>query len=154
MARIDRSECFCMDMEWYGVDRNGNIAVFCSAGEGYLPEFVCEDAERTDELMEYFDTIEKITDSSLFFKSIERAEQVAREFSDKGLYYFDSDDGTRFGIATLHEYYTKSSAPLRPLEYERLPEHIRDLIGHNRMDVEDFSAIHVLHVKHAYEVRI
>ena len=109
MARIDRSECFCMDMEWYGVDRNGNIAVFCSAGEGYLPEFVCEDAERTDELMEYFDTIEKITDSSLFFKSIERAEQVAREFSDKGLYYFDSDDGTRFGIATLHEYYTKRS---------------------------------------------
>ena len=50
MARIDRSECFCMDMEWYGVDRNGNIAVFCSAGEGYLPEFVCEDAERTDEI--------------------------------------------------------------------------------------------------------
>ena len=154
MARIDRSECFCMDMEWYGVDRNGNIAVFCSAGEGYLPEFVCEDAERTEELMEYFDTVEKITDSSLFFKSIERAEQVAREFSDKGLYYFDSDDGTRFGIATLHEYYTKRSAPLRPLEYERLPEHIRDLLGHNRMDVEDFSATHALHVKHAYEVRI
>ena len=122
MARIDRSECFCMDMEWYGVDRNGNIAVFCSAGEGYLPEFVCEDAERAEELMEYFDTVEKITDSSLFFKSIERAEQVAREFSDKGLYYFDSDDGTRFGIATLHEYYTKRSAPLRPLEYERLPD--------------------------------
>ena len=90
MARIDRSECFCMDMEWYGVDRNGNIAVFCSAGEGYLPEFVCEDVERAEELMEYFDTVEKITDSSLFFKSIERAEQVAREFSDKGLYYFDS----------------------------------------------------------------
>lgn len=59
MARIDRSECFCMDMEWYGVDRNGNIAVFCSAGEGYLPEFVCEDAERAEELMEYFDTVEK-----------------------------------------------------------------------------------------------
>ena len=60
MARIDRSECFCMDMEWYGVDRNGNIAVFCSAGEGYLPEFVCEDAERAEELMEYFDTVEKL----------------------------------------------------------------------------------------------
>ena len=43
---------------------------------------------------------------------------------------------------------------VRPLEYERLPEHTRDLLGHNRMDVEDFSAIHVLHVKHAYEVCI
>ena len=116
---------------------------------------MCEDAERAEELMEYFDTVEKITDSSLFFKSIERAEQVAREFSDKGLYYFDSDDGTRFGIATLHEYYTKLPPRLRPIgSNERLPEHIRDLLGHNRMDVEDFSAIHVLHVKHAYEVRI
>lgn len=87
MSRIDSSECFCMDMEWYGVDKKGNIAVFCSSGEGYLPEFVCEDVERAEELMEYFDIAEKITDSALFFKSIERAEQVAREFSDKGLYY-------------------------------------------------------------------
>lgn len=39
MSRISSSECFNMDMEWYGVDRQGNIAVFCSAGEGYLPEF-------------------------------------------------------------------------------------------------------------------
>lgn len=52
MSRIDSSECFCMDMEWYGVDKKGNIAVFCSAGEGYLPEFVCEDVERAEELME------------------------------------------------------------------------------------------------------
>lgn len=107
-----------------------------------------------DNKMEDFDTAEKITDSALFFKSIEQAEQVARGFSDKGLYYFDSDDGTRFGVAMLHEYYTKRSAPLRPLEYEKLPEHIKDLLGHNHMDVEDFSAIHILHVKHAYEVRI
>ena len=118
MSRIDSGECFCMDMEWYGVDKKGNIAVFCSAGKGYLPEFVCEDVERAEELMEYFDTVEKITESTLFFKS------------------------------------TKRSAPLRPLEYERLPEHIRDILGHNRMDVEDFSATHALHVKHAYEVRI
>ena len=39
MSRISSSECFNMDMEWYGVDRQGNIAVSCSAGEGYLPEF-------------------------------------------------------------------------------------------------------------------
>ena len=84
MARIDRSECFCMDMEWYGVDRNGNIAVFCSAGEGYLPEFVCEDAERTDELMEYFDTIEKITDSSLFFNQSNGQSRSQGNFLTKG----------------------------------------------------------------------
>ena len=42
-----------MDMDWYAVDRQGNIAVFCSVGEGYLPEFVCEDVERVDKLMEW-----------------------------------------------------------------------------------------------------
>ena len=62
--------------------------------------------------------------------------------------------GSEMCIRDSHEYYTKRSAPLRPLEYERLPEHIRDILGHNRMDVEDFSATHALHVKHAYEVRI
>lgn len=151
MSRITRGECFCMDMEWYGVDKRGNIAVFCSAGEGYLPEFVCENGERADALIDYFETAEKITQSILFFKSIEYAEQAARNFSDKGLYYFDSDDGTKYGICTLHEYYTKLSAPKKPLKHEMLPEHIRALLKYNFMDVEDFSSECTVHVKHAYE---
>lgn len=52
MSRIEAGECEHMDMEWYGIDRQGNIAVFCSGGEGNLPEFVCENVERADELME------------------------------------------------------------------------------------------------------
>lgn len=151
MSRIDASECCCMDMEWYGIDKKGNIAVFCSAGEGNLPEFVCENEERADELMEYFETVPQSTSSILFFKSIERAEQVAREFSDRGLYYFDSDDGTQFGICILHEYYTKLSAPQEPLKYELLPDHIKELLKYNFMEVEDFSTVNTVHVKHAYE---
>lgn len=151
MARISAGACFCMDMEWYGVDRQGDIAVFCSAGEGYLPEFVCEDEERADELIEYFDRIAGMTDSVLLFKETERAEQVARAFSDKGLYYFDSDDGTRLGICTLHEYYTKHSYPQKPLKYEALPGHIRELLKPNFMDIEDFALEDQIHVKHAYE---
>lgn len=54
MSRIGSEECFVMDMEWYGVDRRGNIAVFCSTGEGCIPEFVCEDRERAEALIEYF----------------------------------------------------------------------------------------------------
>ena len=151
MARITAGECFSMDMEWYGVDKKGNIAVFCSAGEGYLPEFVCEDEERADELIEYFEILGKTTGSTLLFKGIERHEQVARDFSDKGLFYFDSDDGTRYGISTLHEYYTKLSSPLKPLKYSLLPEHIRDLLKHNVMEIEDFSSLDRVDVKHAYE---
>ena len=67
MSRIEAGECEHMDMEWYGIDRQGNIAVFCSGGEGNLPEFVCENVERADELMEYFDKFERITDSVVVF---------------------------------------------------------------------------------------
>lgn len=101
--------------------------------------------------MEYFDTVKKSTGSTLFFESIERAEQVAREFSDKGLYYFDSDDGTRFGIGSLHEYYTKFSAPQEPLKYELLPDHIKELLKLNLMEIADFSTVNTIYVKHAYE---
>ena len=90
--------------------KKGNVAVFCSGGEGNLPEFVCESEERADELIDYFDRMKKTTSSMLMFPQtkVGRAEEVARDFSDKGLYYFDADDGTKLGICTFHEYYTKS----------------------------------------------
>ena len=83
MSTICAEECFALDMEWYGVDRQGHIAVFCSAGEGNLPKFVCEDRERADQLIEYFGGLKKSTGSVLLFPKTKRAEQVAREFSDR-----------------------------------------------------------------------
>lgn len=118
-----------------------------------MPEFVCESEERADELMESFEKIGKITSSILMFPQtkIGCAERVAREFSDKGLYYFDADDGTRLGICTFHEYYTKHSYPKKPLKYELLPNHIREILKYNRMEIEDFSLVDTIYVKHAYE---
>lgn len=154
MSRIDADECEYTDMEWYGVDRQGNIAVFCSGGEGNLPVFVCESKERADELIKYFDKIEKNTSSILIFSqtSIGHEEQVARDFSDKGLYYFDADDGTKSGgVCSFHEYYTKHAYPQKPLKYESLPKHIREILKHNFMEIEDFLLVDTIYVKHAYE---
>lgn len=147
MARISANECEFMDVEWYGVDRQGNIAVFCSGGAGNLPEFVCESEERVHTLMEYFAAISKSTQSILL---IGAAQQAAKTFSDKGLYYFDSDDGTKSGVGTLHQYYTKWSYPEKPLNYEQLPQHIREILKHNFMEIEDFSMADTIQVKHAY----
>lgn len=150
MSRISADECLYIDMEWYGVDRQGNIAVFCSAGEGFLPEFVCEDRERAEALIEYFAAAEKITGSLLLRPKTEQGEETARDFSDRGLYYFDADDGTRPGLCTLHTYYTKQSCPQKPLQYKQLPEHIRELLKHNLMETEDFSIAETIQVQHAY----
>lgn len=153
MPRIDAGECEYMDVEWYGVDRQGNIAVFCSGGEGNLPEFVCESKERANELIEYFDKIEKSTSSILMFTQtqIGHAEQTARDFSDKGLYYFDADDGTKLGGCSFHRYYTKHSCPQKPLKYELLSKHIREILKFNLMEIDDFSLADTIYVKHAYE---
>ena len=85
MSRIHAGECEHVDMEWYGVDRQGNVAVFCSGGVGNLPEFVCENHERADELIDYFEMLEKMTSSVLMFHQSKGEEQCARNFSDKGL---------------------------------------------------------------------
>lgn len=146
MSRIPVCEWEHMDMEWYGVDGKGNIAVFCSGGAGNLPEFVCENRERADELIDYFDMLPKMTGSVLMFPQSKGAEQCARNFSDKGLYYFDANDGTRIGICTFHEYYTKQSYPQFPLKYEQLPEKIQEILKHNFMEIEDFSLVQTIHV--------
>ncbi len=78
------------------------------------------------------------------------AEQVARDFSDKGLYYFDSDDGTKLEVTTLHKYYTKHSYPEKPLKYDLLPKHMRETLKYNFMEIEDFSLADTIYIKHAY----
>ncbi len=147
MERIPADGCEHMDMEWYGVDKQGHIAVFCSGGQGNLPEFVCKNRESADELIKYFDNIEKITHSILIFPKTGHAEQVAREFSDKGLYYYDTDDGTKSDLCSFHEYYTKHSYPQKPLKYELLPTHIREILKHAFMEIEDFSLMDTIHVQ-------
>lgn len=150
MERIKEWQCFMMDMEWYGIDKKGNIAVFCSAGEGYLPEFVCEDRDRADMIACFFEKYQKCTQSIVLHKMTDFATQAACSFSDKGLYYFDSDDCTEYNTCILHNYYTKVSYPEKPLHYNMLPKNIKELLKYNFMDIEDFSKCHTIPVRHTY----
>ena len=141
MSRIEAWECFTLDVEWYAVDRSGNIAVFLSAGNGNLPEFVCADYDKTESLAAYFDTLPKNTESILHFQSTEKAEQLAIDFSDKGLHYFDAD---------LNHFYTKLSSPKKPLTFGMLPPHIKQLLQDNILDVE-FESASIIDIAHAYQ---
>ena len=141
MSRIEKWECFTLDVEWYAVDRSGNIAVFLSAGNGNLPEFVCADYDKTESLAAYFDTLPKNTESILHFQSTEKAEQLAIDFSDKGLHYFDAD---------LNHFYTKLSSPKKPLTFGMLPPHIKQLLQDNILDVE-FESASIIDIAHAYQ---
>ncbi len=150
MSTISADECEYIDMEWYGVDRQGNIAVFCSGGKGNLPKFVCENIERADALIDYFAEMGKNTSSILIFSQTKCVEQAAMDFSEKGLYYFDADDDTKPENCNFHEFYTKHAYPKKPLKYEQLPRYIKESLKNNFMEIENFSLVNTIHVKHAY----
>lgn len=139
-----------MDIEWYGVDRQGNIAVFLSAGEGNIPEFVCEDKERAEALNDYFESAERVCDAVLCRELSDGAKALAEELSGKGLYYFDSDDGSQIGVCNGQRYYTKRTQPTSPLKYTGLPTDIREMLKQNDLDIDDFSAVNVVDAAHAY----
>lgn len=150
MSRIERDACTMLDIEWYGIDRKGNIGVFCSGGVGNVPEFVCENAEKTDSLIEWFDQLEENTRGIVHHEMTSHAVQVVKTFSERGLYYFDSDDQMRFGECNLNEYYTKISSPVIPLKYGCLPEKVKVWLSSHFLDVDDFSLTESVSVPHAY----
>lgn len=152
MSRIDKSSCECMDMEWYGVDKAGNIGVFCSAGVGSLPEFVCENEERAYKIIEWFERLKPSTSSIIYYEMPEKGREVAEEFSDKGLFYFDSDDYTIFNVSNLKKYYTKASSPKKALKYEFLPNEIKNILSFNFLNIDNFENVETVSVPHAYDM--
>ncbi len=39
----------------------------------------------------------------------------------------------------------------KPLKYGLLPKHMKEILKHNFMEIEDFSLMDRIYVKHAYE---
>lgn len=148
MSRYKKDEMCVYDIEWYGIDNLGNIAVFCSAGYADVPEFVCGNKERAEKLVDFFDIMPHITDCKLHFIPCSKtlSKEVAENYSKKGLFYFDSDDNSKSdkGICTLQLFYTKQSSPENPLKFKDLPENIQKLLRYNFMNIENFEETYII----------
>ena len=99
MSRIESEELSMMDIEWYGVDRKGKIAVFCSAGIANIPG-ICMCRQRATGTPDCI--IRKVADSIrrfVLFLPVQKKNllpfQVAETFSGKGFFYYDSDDHSK-----------------------------------------------------------
>lgn len=155
MSRYAENELCIFDIEWYGVDKRGQIAVFCTGGAGNVPEFVCANRERADFLAEFFGGLPSVCGCELCFVPPSKnplPKQLAEEYAGKGLYYFDADDCSRSSENTVvyHEYYTKAAYPLKPLLISDLPANIRCMLDGGRLEVADFSIPQRVYIKHAY----
>ena len=154
MIRIKDEELCTIDVEWYGIDKKGNVAVFCSAGEANVPEFVCVDKKRYEELVYLFDKLPVVSDTLICFKPCKKNHlhiEVAETYSNKGIYY-DADDNSKSekNICVCQEYYTINSKPLSPIKYSDLPIKIQELLKDNFLDIDDFENEPVIKIKNAY----
>lgn len=155
MIRIKDEELCTIDVEWYGIDKKGNVAVFCSAGEANVPEFVCVDKKRYEELVYLFDKLPVVSDTLICFKPCKKNHlhiEVAETYSNKGIYYYDADDNSKSekNICVCQEYYTINSKPLSPIKYSDLPIKIKELLKDNFLDIDDFENEPVIKIKNAY----
>ena len=143
MSIITLQELEYTDVEWYGIDICGNIAVFCSAGIAKVPDFVCSNKENYETLIDFFNKLPNHSEVEYLIPPCD----VAERFSRKGLYYYDADDNT---TSSLMEYYTLQSKPISPIKIFNLPLKIQNLLKNNLLTVQDFNKQSRIEIENGY----
>jgi hypothetical protein len=139
--KIEETEQLTTDFDWFGVDEEGFIAHFASAGFKRVPGSVSESAEDLDLAKSYFQTEapvrgahrvdEDLPSFLLDWKGAQNESRYLKSFAamaDRGLFSFDIDSYLKPGIA-----YFRVACPLSPLRLEQLPEPIRRIIARTRL---------------------
>ena len=143
--RITAVDLQCEDIMWFGIDSNNHIFECTSAGCGNVPEFVCVSRENTERLLDFF--MNELTEFAEGKAVIEYDDTNSLlkdciRLSGKGIYCYDvyEDD---------EQQYIKISEPLKPLEFDGLPPHIKDILKNNRINA-DVMTDKFISVEHAY----
>jgi hypothetical protein len=139
--KIEETVQLTTDFDWFGVDEEGFIAHFASAGFKRVPASVSESAEDLVLVSNYFKTEAPVrgahrVDEDLHgflpgWKGEQNESRYLRSFvamADRGLFSFDIDSYLKPGIA-----YFRVACPLSPLGLEQLPEPIRRIIARTRL---------------------
>ena len=139
--KIEETEQLTTDFDWFGLDEDGFIAHFASAGFKRVPASVAESAEGLGLVSDYFKTEAPVrgahrVDEDLLcrrpdWKGERNESRYLKSFvamADRGLFSFDIDSYLKPGIA-----YFRVACPLSPLGLEQLPEPIRRIIARTRL---------------------
>lgn len=128
MSRININELAYLDIEWFAVDRQGNVAAFWSAGDAVVPKFVFEDKERSDKLAELFQLLPIGC----------RGEGVilpVKEIIERGIFLYDADSEPK----CLSESYELVGIPSNPIKYDDLSDEIKELMGLSKLTIADIT---------------
>jgi hypothetical protein len=139
--RIEETAQLTTDFDWFGVDEEGLIAHFASAGFKRVPTSVSENAEDLGLVTSYFKTEAPVRGSHRLderlpglrpdWKGEQKESRYLESFvamADRGLFSFDIDSYLKSGIA-----YFRVACPVSPLGLGELPEHIQRIIARTRL---------------------
>lgn len=143
--RITEIDLQCEDIMWFGIDSHNRIFECISVGCGNVPEFVCKSKENTEKLLEFFmNKLIEFTEEKLLVEYV-NTNQLLKDciqLSRKGIYCFDI-------YGENEQQYVKIAEPIRPLDYDELPQRIKDIFSDNRVEV-DVMIEKIINVDHAY----
>lgn len=154
MSRIKINELATMDLEWFAIDRQGNVAAFWSAGDAFVPKFVFEDKERTEKLAELFELLPIGS----------RGKGVGfpvKETIERGLFLYEAVHEPK----NFSGNYELVGSPSNPIKYDDLPDEIKGLMGLSELvtidksnrqgcyfgDIEDFRDSKQIRVPNEFE---
>lgn len=102
-----------VDRVWFGTDNFGNIAAFCTAGKGPVPESFLKEFPDYDLIENWLGSLPEFeADNDLYPVGFEN---LAR----KGFFVYDWSDVHRVNAESLHGY-ELLAAPARPLNLAQL----------------------------------
>lgn len=143
--RITEIDLQCEDIMWFGIDNQNHIFECTSAGCGNVPEFVCQSKENTEVLLEFFmDKLDEFTQEKLHVKYLKTNYLLndCIQLSRKGIYCFDI-------YKENEQQYVKIVEPVEPLNYDMLPQKIKDIFAYNRVNIDVMKET-IISVQHAY----
>jgi len=145
MVEFTRDALRGLDVEWFGVDRVGALAIF-TTGYGVIPRKVFESDERHRRLSEFFDGAPEISEAHLVAGLDPRGTyELFLAEARRGLYsYYHSDYGTR-------EPYKLIAYPLAPLLVKDLPEEIQAMLAPFRFERIEFSQADTIRIDEHFE---
>lgn len=143
--RITEIDLQCEDIMWFGIDNQNHIFECTSAGCANVPEFVCQSKENTGALIAFFmDELDEFTQAKLLVEYADTNQLLndCIQLSRKGIYCFDI-------YKENERQYAKIVEPVEPLNYDTLPQKIKDIFVDNRVDI-DVMKEKIISVEHAY----
>jgi hypothetical protein len=143
--RITEINLQCEDIMWFGIDNQNHIFECTSAGCGNVPEFVCQSKENAETLLEFFmDELDEFTEAKLLVEYVDDNQLLNEcvQLSRKGIYCFDIYEENE-------RQYAKIVEPVEPLNYDVLPQKIKEIFVDNRVNI-DVMKEKIISVKHAY----